>query len=92
MELAKLKRGMLPPITSDAFDDVLKLYMDAAFIDLEAAGIIQNEDNSALYDLAVICFTRANYDSVNYDAHMAAYKTQKIRLALMSDDAEPEAV
>ena len=67
-------------ITTDAYDDELTGYIDAAGLDLGIAGVVYTTED-ALVQKAIITYVRMSFGNPpNYDKLKAAYDEQKAQL------------
>jgi hypothetical protein len=72
------------PVTTTAYDDVLRALIEAAVQDLRIAGINADDyETDPLLRRAVVTYCRANFGSpADYDKLKAAYDEQKAQLQM----------
>lgn len=69
-------------ITTDAYNDQIRLLLDAALLDLGCAGVTLPVTETALAKQAAITYFLANFGNPqNYDRLKASYDEQKAQLA-----------
>lgn len=88
MELTKIKLSLR--ITTDAFDDELKMLANGAKQDLIVAGISKNvlekEPLPAIVEHAIITYVRLNFGQPSdYDRLKQSYDEQKMQLGMSAD-------
>ena len=68
-------------LSTDAYDDEVKTYIEAGLRDLGLAGIVNLDVNDELIQMAVITYCRLRFGSPNdYDRLKRAYDEQKAQL------------
>ena len=69
-------------VTTTAFDDQIKDLIDAALLDLEAAGITYADPNDALVRQAVVTYVRMHFGQPDdFDRLKASYDEQKAQMS-----------
>jgi hypothetical protein len=70
-------------ITTNAFDSELTDLINAAYLDLGIAGVINTENETPLIIRAVITYCRCNFGQPDeYDRLKASYDEQKAQLSM----------
>lgn len=70
-------------ITSSAFDDELKMLIDAAKLDLGIAGVTLPAELDTICKQAIITYCKIHFgDPENYDSLKASYDEQKAQLSM----------
>jgi hypothetical protein len=70
-------------ITTNAFDSELTDLINAAYLDLGIAGVINTENETPLIIRAVITYCRCNFGQPDeYDRIKASYDEQKAQLSM----------
>lgn len=69
-------------VTTTAFDDQINDLIDAALLDLEAAGITYADPNDALVRQAVVTYVRMHFGQPDdFDRLKASYDEQKAQMS-----------
>ena len=69
-------------VTTTAFDDQINDLIDAALLDLEAAGITYADPNDALIRQAVVTYVRMHFGQPDdFDRLKASYDEQKAQMS-----------
>ena len=69
-------------VTTTAFDDQISDLIDAALLDLEAAGITYADPNDALVRQAVVTYVRMHFGQPDdFDRLKASYDEQKAQMS-----------
>lgn len=70
-------------ITTTAYDSEISTLIDAALLDMEIAGVTNDDDTDALVLRAIITYCRLNFGQPDdYDRLKASYDEQKAQLGM----------
>ena len=70
-------------VTTDAYDDEIEGYIEAAKLDLGIAGVVIPQDDNALVEKAILTYVRMSFGAPsNYDRLKASYDEQKAQMMM----------
>lgn len=85
--LDKVKKALR--ITTDAYDDEITVYMDAALADLEVAGVVTVDQTNPLIETAVIIYVKVHFgNQTGADRLKALYDEMKRQLGMATGFTE----
>lgn len=70
-------------VTTDAYDEEITSYIEAAKLDLGIAGVVIPQDDNALVEKAILTYVRMSFGAPsNYDKLKASYDEQKAQMMM----------